>query len=162
MIRTIDDFLTQWGTEKADTLKVFSKLTDASLQQAWPGGRSIGRLANHLIDTLYELPANAGLPLKAMPARFTTVKDLLTAYEDGADRVAEVVSEHWHDGMLEDEMPMYGQSWKNGFTLMALMMHQAHHRGQMTVLMRFAGLKVPGVYGPSKEEWVAYNMAPQD
>jgi hypothetical protein len=32
----------------------------------------------------------------------------------------------------------------------------------MTVLMRFAGLEVPGVYGPAKEEWVAYNMAPQE
>jgi uncharacterized damage-inducible protein DinB len=162
MIRTIDDFLIQWGREKAATLKVFSSLTDASLRQAWPGGRSIGRLANHLIDTLYELPAQAGLPLKAMPAHFNSVKDIMSAYEDGADRVAEVVSEHWHDGMLDDEMPMYGEPWKNGFSLWALIAHQAHHRGQMTVLMRFAGLKVPGVYGPSKEEWVAYNMAPQD
>jgi len=160
MIRTIDDFLTQWGREKASTLKVFSHLTDDSLDQAWPDGRSIGRLANHLIDSLYDLPALAGLPLKAMPAHFTTVKDLMAAYEDGADRVAEVVSEHWHDGMLDDEMPMYGQSWKNGFSLWALIVHQTHHRGQMTVLMRFAGLTVPGVYGPSKEERAARNLAP--
>jgi uncharacterized damage-inducible protein DinB len=31
--------------------------------------------------------------------------------------------------------------------------HIIHHRGQMTVLMRQAGLKVPGVYGPAREEW---------
>jgi uncharacterized damage-inducible protein DinB len=30
-------------------------------------------------------------------------------------------------------------------------------RGQLTVLMRQADLKVPGVYGPSKEEWEAMN-----
>ena len=38
-----------------------------------------------------------------------------------------------------------------------LIQHQAHHRGQLTVLMRQADLKVPGVYGPSKEEWEVMN-----
>lgn len=36
--------------------------------------------------------------------------------------------------------------------------HLIHHRGQMTVLMRQAGLKVPGVYGPSKEKWSQMGM----
>ena len=31
-----------------------------------------------------------------------------------------------------------------------------HHRGQMTILMRQAGLLVPGMYGPSKDEWLAF------
>ncbi|MHB8840055.1 MAG: DinB family protein, partial [Gemmatimonadaceae bacterium] len=39
-----------------------------------------------------------------------------------------------------------------GFVLTVLMNHQWHHRGQMTVLMRQAGLSVPGVCGPSREE----------
>jgi uncharacterized damage-inducible protein DinB len=30
----------------------------------------------------------------------------------------------------------------------------------MTVLMRQAGLKVPGVYGPAREEWTTYRMQP--
>ena len=34
---------------------------------------------------------------------------------------------------------------------MTLINHQNHHRGQMTVLMRQAGLTVPGVYGPAKK-----------
>ncbi len=160
MIRTINDFLERWRDEKAATLKVFSYLTDESLEHAIPGGRSLGRLANHITETLSELPAQAGLPLHPDNTQYTTVKELMAAYEEGADQVAEAVSLNWHDGMLEDEMPMYGESWKNGFTLWALIAHQAHHRGQMTVLMRFAGLKVPGVYGPSKEEWKAYDMAP--
>ena len=32
-------------------------------------------------------------------------------------------------------------------------MHQCHHRGQMSVLMRQAGIRVPGIYGPAREEW---------
>jgi uncharacterized damage-inducible protein DinB len=30
----------------------------------------------------------------------------------------------------------------------------------MTVLMRQAGIKVPGIYGPSKEEWEAMGIKP--
>ena len=50
---------------------------------------------------------------------------------------------------------MYGEKWPRGMSLSALMAHETHHRGQMTVLMRQAGLPVPGVYGPAKEEWAA-------
>jgi uncharacterized damage-inducible protein DinB len=53
---------------------------------------------------------------------------------------------------------MYGQTWKRRDVLMALVMHQAHHRGQMTVLMRQAGLLVPGIYGPAREEWSKMNI----
>jgi uncharacterized damage-inducible protein DinB len=57
---------------------------------------------------------------------------------------------------------MYGEKWKRGTTLGVLAMHQAHHRGQATVLMRQAGLKVPGVYGPAREEWSAMGMTPPE
>jgi hypothetical protein len=49
----------------------------------------------------------------------------------------------------------------NGSLLLFLLQHQSHHRGQMTVLMRQAGLSVPGIYGPSKEEWARFGMEPQ-
>jgi uncharacterized damage-inducible protein DinB len=64
--------------------------------------------------------------------------------------------------MLNDDISAYGQTWKKGMILKMLNGHQIHHRGQMTVLMRQAGLKVPGVYGPSKEEWAAYGMPAQE
>jgi uncharacterized damage-inducible protein DinB len=54
---------------------------------------------------------------------------------------------------------MYGQTWKKRDVLASLILHQAHHRGQMTVLMRQAGLAVPGIYGPAREEWAAMGMA---
>ncbi|HBP64402.1 MAG TPA: hypothetical protein DD730_09030 [Desulfosporosinus sp.] len=55
---------------------------------------------------------------------------------------------------------MYGETWTNGHTLRALIDHQIHHRGQITVLMRQAGLKVPGIYGPSREDWRQMGMKP--
>jgi hypothetical protein len=30
----------------------------------------------------------------------------------------------------------------------------------MTVLMRQAGLEIPGLYGPARQEWAAYGMTP--
>jgi len=57
---------------------------------------------------------------------------------------------------------MYGEKWTRGQSLLALMAHEIHHRAQMTVLMRQAGLKVPGVYGPAREEWAAYGMPAQE
>jgi uncharacterized damage-inducible protein DinB len=62
--------------------------------------------------------------------------------------------------MLTDELPMYGSTWRRGDILASLVHHQIHHRGQMTVLMRQAGLVVPGVYGPAREEWAAMGMPP--
>ena len=60
--------------------------------------------------------------------------------------------------LVEDDM--YGQKWKRGLTLGILITHQIHHRGQMTVLMRQAELKVPGIYGPAYEEWAALGVPP--
>ena len=59
---------------------------------------------------------------------------------------------------LEELDDMYGQQWPRGLTLAILLNHEIHHRAQMTVLMRQAGLVVPGVFGPSKEEWGEYGM----
>ena len=71
------------------------------------------------------------------------------------------VSKHWTDAMLIETVPMYGEDWARGKVLSALILHQTHHRGQMNILMRQAGLVVPGVYGPAYEEWGAYNVPPQ-
>jgi uncharacterized damage-inducible protein DinB len=70
----------------------------------------------------------------------------------------EQVTTPWKDETLQVVDDLYGQKWKRGATLLSLIKHEVHHRGQMTVLMRQAGLKVPGIYGPSKEEWPQYGM----
>jgi uncharacterized damage-inducible protein DinB len=61
---------------------------------------------------------------------------------------------------FEELIDFIGQKKPNGTLLMFLLQHQNHHRGQMTVLMRQAGLTVPGIYGPSKEEWANFGMIP--
>lgn len=164
MIRTISDFLNSWKVESESTLKILRTLTDESLgQMVTPEGRSLGFIGWHITATLPEMGGQAGLQVSGpgekdpMPVSASAIA---AAYDEAAKSLAEAVKANWTDAQLEDDIPMYGESWKKGFVLSAFLGHQCHHRGQMTVLMRQAGLRVPGVCGPSKEEWSAYGMAP--
>ena len=163
MFRRVADFQKAWEQETSSTLKVLGALTDASLAQAvTKDDRTLGRMAWHLATTLGEMMQRTGLKI-AGPAHDTpppaSAASIAAAYDAAAKAVAEGVS-GWGDATLEVEDEMYGEKWPRGVTLQALVVHQAHHRGQMTVLMRQAGLPVPGVYGPAREEWTAYGMQP--
>jgi len=87
--------------------------------------------------------------------------DIVAQYEKSAAMVVPAVRAKWSDAQLGEMIPMYGEQWPRGTMLNALIAHQTHHRGQMTVLMRQAGVPVPGMYGPSKEEWAAMGMPAQ-
>ncbi|HSU13554.1 DinB family protein [Longimicrobium sp.] len=163
MYRKIEDFERDWASESEATLKVLRELTDASLEQrVSPQGRSAGRLAWHLAGTVPELLGAAGLNGLEGPGEHDPVperaSEIVEAYERAARSVPGAVRSQWSDDELADEIPMYGQSWPKGQALSVLVLHQTHHRGQLTVLMRQAGLKVPGCYGPAAEEWAAMGM----
>jgi uncharacterized damage-inducible protein DinB len=164
MFRRVEDFERAWERERDGTLKVLRALTDESLAQAVAGdGRTLGRIAWHLTLTLGEMLERTGLavpgPAPEAPTP-TSAARILEAYERASAVAGAEVSAKWKDADLEVEDEMYGERWARGTTLQALVVHQAHHRGQMTVLMRQAGLRVPGVYGPALEEWSAYGMPP--
>ncbi len=162
MFRTIEDFLTDWEQESTSTLKIFTALTDDSLtQKVHKEGRTLSRLAWHITETIGEMLKHAGLEISdeikkgTQPAQ---VSKFVEAYEQSSRAAVDVVKKQWTNAMLPEEIPMYGQQWRRGDVLSSLIRHQTHHRAQMTVLMRQAGLKVPGLYGPAKEEWSAYGM----
>jgi len=163
MIRTIADFQERWKEESDSTLNIFRHLTDESLfVKVHADTRTLGRLANHLIETIYEFGHKLGLGLEEQHVVYKSVAELTAAYEKAAHRMVEAVTQNWNEASLDIEVNMYGEPWKNGLSLYYLMSHQTHHRAQMTTLMRQAGLRVPGLYGPSREEWIAYNMQPQE
>jgi uncharacterized damage-inducible protein DinB len=94
----------------------------------------------------------------------STAKEIVSEYKSASDGLIKEIQEKWNDNTLsiEDEITGQGERWTRGKTLGALVTHQIHHRAQLTIVMRLAGLKVPGVYGPAKEEWVNYGMQPQE
>jgi uncharacterized damage-inducible protein DinB len=166
MFRTIAEFTSAWQYESENTRKVMQAMTDASLaQKVNAEGRSLGRLAWHVVQTLGEMGGHAGLAVEAanehtpQPVAAAAIAE---AYKGGAAAVGKAVTAAWKDADLPGEIDMYGEKWTRAMTLRALIQHEVHHRGQMTVLMRQAGLKVPGIYGPAREEWAAYGMPTQD
>jgi uncharacterized damage-inducible protein DinB len=164
MIHSIKEFTDYWTQESANTRKLLTGLSDASLKQAVVDDhRTLGRMAWHLIQSIPEMANRTGLSVKGpddkapVPATADAIYD---AYDETAQSLLDEITTKWKDETLKLTDDMYGQQWDRGTTLTVLIIHEIHHRGQMTVLMRQAGLKVPGVYGPSKEEWVNYGAEP--
>ena len=162
MFTTVKDFIYIWSNEFEATQKVFKHLTDKSLtQQVAPGSRTLGLLAWHIVTTIPEMMGRTGLAIQG-PAHAAPVpasaKPIFDAFNTAAETLLNEVRSKWTDDSLQIEDEMYGEKWKRGSTLTSLVFHQIHHRAQMTVLMRQAGLKVPGVYGPSQEEWATMGM----
>jgi uncharacterized damage-inducible protein DinB len=164
MIRRVSDFLEDWAYEREATLKILHRLTDASLgRKVCDEGRTMGYLAWHLVLSMGEMMRRTGLSLGGPPEDSPAPASALAiaeAYEAVSEALEQGIQSTWTDEILEKEDEMYGERWKRGKTLGVLILHQAHHRAQLTVLMRQAGLKVPGVYGPSREEWQSFGLQP--
>lgn len=160
MIRSLEDFFIDWQHESDSTLKILEALTDKSLQQkVSEDGRTLGKLAWHIITSIDEMIGKTGLHFSATPHEASqplTTKEMVAAYRQSSDSIVQAMKEQWTDKSLLDEKDMYGELWTVATVLQVLISHQIHHRGQMTVLMRQAGLSVPGMYGPSKDEWLAF------
>jgi len=165
MFNSIDDFLTLWKMESERTRTLFAKLTDEALASTsfHPNVRSIRALSGHIIKTSKELLERTGLHVHSLddddPNPHTT-QSLMQEFERMTKSVHDAVQTEWTDADLDKTDEMYGETWTRKQSLFALITHLIHHRGGLTILMRLANLKVPGIYGPAKEEWVLYSMEP--
>lgn len=162
MFRKVEDFITTYKEDSAATLKLLHALTDESLnQRVAEGHRTLGAIAWHVAMTIPEMMPRTGLKIEGYdinaqpPAGATEIAD---TYERVSKALISAIEAEWDDATLEVEDDMYGFKWKRGLSLFNLITHEMHHRGQLTVLMRQAGLTVPGTMGPAKEEWAQYGM----
>ncbi len=162
MYRKIEDFVNDWAYETEVTTKLFSNLTDESLnQKVTENGRTLGFLAWHVVITLGEMLGKVGLTIDCPPEDASvpaSAREITETFEKAAKSVSAEVAKNWTDETLLIEDEMYEMIWTRGTTLSSLINHQAHHRGQITVLMRQANVPVIGVYGPAKEEWEAMGI----
>ncbi|SCW67720.1 Uncharacterized damage-inducible protein DinB (forms a four-helix bundle) [Paenibacillus tianmuensis] len=158
------DFIAEWQQEAAATQRVMDTLTDEALNQAIaPDHRTLGQLAWHLTTTVHEMLSRTGLEFASAgddqhaPASAAAIAE---AYRNASQAAGNAVQTQWTDAKLAETTEMYGNTWPNGLTLRILIQHQIHHRGQMAVLMRQAGLRVPDIYGPTREDWLESGMQP--
>jgi uncharacterized damage-inducible protein DinB len=162
MYRNIEDFLTDWQLEAANTNRVLANITeDTKAIKIHPNIRTLERLAWHITQTITEMGTKAGLfnedVLEHLPAP-SAFAEMITSHQRYNTQLAEAVATRWTNDTLNEEVNMYGQMWTKGTILDVLVKHEAHHRSQMTVIMRMVGLPVPGLYGPAKEDWAAMGM----
>lgn len=162
MYTSIKTFISDWKYESEATLKLLSNLTDESLnQKVWAEGRTLGFLAWHITLSVGEMMTKIGLnpdcPQENTKAP-QKASEIKSTYEKAATSLIKEIETKLTDESLNDDISAYGQTFKKSGILKMLITHQIHHRGQITVLMRQAGLKVPGIYGPAKEEWAAFGM----
>ena len=154
MYRTVEDFLADWRHSSKSTLKVIQAITDDKKDTAIvEGHNSLAWLAWHLVSTagvfgqFAKLQVPAPGPEMPMPETMAEIADyyekIMEAYEHEVPTL--------RDEQLLEEVPAFGGAMPLGKLLRLVVDHQTHHRGQMTVLLRQAGLKVPPVMGPTKE-----------
>lgn len=155
MYRKVEDFILDWNNSVTGTVSVFNAMTDNKLDQAIVEGHStLGWLAWHLTNAPVFLSKFVGLEIPPVgnPQEVpTSVKAIVEAYETMAKALSNAVSDMSDDALLE-EVAAFGGTATRSLILRKIVDHQTHHRGQMTVLLRQAGLPVPGVMGPTKEQ----------
>ncbi|NMH68087.1 hypothetical protein HF072_04775 [Bacillus sp. RO3] len=159
MFTTVQDFLQEWKQEAAVTQKVLNTLTDESLKQEVSEDLySIGSVAWHITGAAYYFPAQVGITFEVPDLRKeapASAAEISETYHLVSERLSEAVTDQVSDEKMNEMVNLFGMEMPIQAVFRLLIQHQAHHRGQLTVLMRQAGLKVPGVYGPSKEEMEA-------
>ena len=155
MFTKVQDFLEFYEGESAATAKVLGALTDESLSREKAAGHNtVGDIAWHIATApLYMLsqvgfsfdPAQEQKPAKLSLEQIKQIHDKVSA-EVKAQAAAKTPEE------LAKTYRVFGMAdWSAATMMTVLLHHEIHHRGQLSVLMRQAGLVVPGIYGPTKE-----------
>src|ERR1051325_159090 len=154
MYRKVEDFKNMWQFETDATLACFRNLTDVSLEyrsSAFP--RGLGRLAQHIAEAPSTFFSSSGIPVEgpAFGGTPSSVATIVADYNTSTGNVLKEVSS-WSDANLEDPISFFGTPMTKGMLLTTVITHQAHHRGQLTVLMHEASVPAPGFYGPTAIE----------
>ena len=166
MYRKIDDFINDWKSEEKSTLKIFSIIHDKVLNEKPNKNiRSLGRLAWHITQSLTEMLFKVGLyemdSLENLPVP-NSFMEISDTYIYHSKKLIELLEKEWNDEDLFDTIKVYGQKLERRKILSSLVNHQIHHRAQMTILLRLMNYKVPGIYGPAKEEWAKFGIIPHE
>jgi len=159
----LEMFMATWNREADSTMKLLRALPTTQYDfRPDPGGRSLGELAWHLaegdaymshgIDT-------GGFSMNAKPPnieRPRTVEALAPGFDrvhqDAVVRIRKLKPEDLDRTLnfFERQTPIREILWG------MILLHAAHHRGQLSLMCRLAGGQAPGLYGPNREETAAF------
>lgn len=160
-------FLQQWQREADSTIAVMEALPHDQYDfRPQPNWRSIGELAWHLAEIDAYLTfgiASGDFTFAVKPpniARPTAIDALAPAYrivhEEAVGRISRLTAAD-----LDRQVPYAdGTHWSvRDLLWRKILLHAAHHRGQLALLCRMAGGVPPGLFGPNREEQLARKAA---
>lgn len=162
MYTTVSDFIKEWNKEATLTQKVLEGLTDESLkQQVYSEGRTLGRIVWHFTTNIPDYLNLFGIKMDKVENSEnvpTSAKEIVEIFNKVSTEAAKTIEEQWTDESLNQVQTAFGRQETNASILIGLIKHIVHHRGQATVLIRQAGIKPFGVYGPPKEDWIHFGV----
>ncbi|PLX33659.1 MAG: hypothetical protein C0600_00040 [Ignavibacteria bacterium] len=164
MYTSLQSFLDDLRNESGKTIQILGAMTDNSLsQRVTESGRTAGTLAWHMVTSRSDMMRRFELEHKGPTEEDPeppTAAGIVEGYQLLTAALESQAAENWTDDSLAEVRELYGESWSLSKTLNILIRHEIHHRAQLTVLLRQAGLRIPGVYGPAYEEWSDLGMEP--
>jgi uncharacterized damage-inducible protein DinB len=158
----LERFITTWNREADSTMKLLRALPATQYDfRPDAGGRSLGELAWHLAEgdafmsygidsggfSMDMRPPNLERPrsVDALAAGFDRV------HQDAVARISKLKPED-----LDRTLNFFGRDTPIREILWGMiLLHSAHHRGQLSLMCRLAGGQAPGLYGPNREEMAA-------
>jgi uncharacterized damage-inducible protein DinB len=162
MYTSIQEFVADWNHEAITTQKLLDVLTDESLsQKVSPEDRTLGSVAWHTVTSAPEMFNEFGINVQTVANSNSvpsSAKQIADTFRQVSTDISAAIGQQWTDQSLAEIKNVFGMDIPKAVALSMFIKHLIHHRGQMTVLMRQAGLKVPGVYGPAREEWSQMGM----
>ncbi|MFP3918123.1 DinB family protein [Lysinibacillus telephonicus] len=156
MYRTVNDFIQDWQHSSNGTLSIIKAITDEKKDfSIVDGHNSLEWLSWHLTNSpaffMGQIGLSLGLELNQSNVP-STINEISKQYQTVSENIVKIIKENLSNDSLLKTVNMGEQAIPIGAVLRMMVDHQTHHRAQMQVLLRQAGLPVPGVMGPTKEQ----------
>lgn len=156
MYGSVAELLADYAEESTSTLRVIGAFDSELLATSIPpDGRTIGALVSHLATSARQIIGFTGVTV-AMESPVDGNDDVsrqVEFYRHVSETIAHAIRSSWDEQFLLREVSVYGMTWTVAKTFQVLIRHEIHHRGQLVLLLRLNGRKVPGVYGPSADKF---------
>jgi uncharacterized damage-inducible protein DinB len=153
MFTTVKDAVATLTNQAECTRRALAAVPDAAWNwKPHPVSRSAGDLAWHVATGFHWFVADA-LKLKVAPKPATAPGNSSALVEafDAMSRDCLDALKSKDDAWIRQSADFFGTPTTNGGILGTQVIHEAHHRGQLSTYIRINGGKVPAICGPSAD-----------
>lgn len=158
MFKSLEEARAAWDEESSRMAEGLDALPAAALKaRIAEGHRDVPRIVWHLAQTCADLAGTVkGVPAPDLAAEPpVTAAALAAGFREGASAVSAALAAVKD---LGDAVAFYGSMQPFSAALRWTMLHQAHHGGQLSALLRQAGFQPPVLQGQRLEDWAGLGM----